>query len=117
MKKMIVFAGLMIGITSCEKMDMFHKDKECPIVSRESLPSGLAPKFEAAYPNATSTVWFDQDGKNYVVVFINNGVETDVVYDRSGNFISQDVESADDSENGDNEDHGCDCDLETEDGE
>ena len=119
MKKMIVLAGLMIGFASCEKMDWFHKDKECPTISRDALPSGLAAKFATAYPNASATIWFDQDGKNYVAVFMNNGVETDAVYDRFGNFISQEIESNDDTsgENEDENEQGCDCDLETEDGE
>lgn len=117
MKKGFVFAGLLFTIVSCDKMEWGHKDKECPTVSRESLPSGLASKFDAAYPNATSTIWFDRDGENYVAVFMNNGVETDAVYDRSGNFVSQEVETADDKDGENNDDHGCECDLETEDGE
>ncbi len=117
MRKVILIAGLMIATVSCEKMELFHKDKECPTISRDALPSGLASKFDAAYPSATETIWFDKDGKNYVAVFMNNGIQTDAVYDRSGNLVSQEIETADDAEGENGDDHGCDCDLETEDGE
>jgi hypothetical protein len=117
MKKMIVLTGLLLGFSSCEKMEFFHKDKECPTVSRGALPAGLAEKFSVAYPSATSTVWFDKDGKNYVAIFLNNGVETDAIYDHSGNFLTQEVETADDNDEENNDDQGCECDLETEDGE
>lgn len=117
MRKVILMAGLMIATMSCDKMELFHKDKECPTISRDALPSGLATKFDAAYPSATSTIWFDKDGENYVAVFKNNGVETNAVYDKTGNFVSQEVESADDADGENNDDHGCECDLESEDGE
>lgn len=89
MKKTLILSVIVLGLVSCEKFGFFHKEKECPQVSRAVLPVRLIQNFDSLYPGATSAVWYNKDDKNYVALFTFNNVETKVVYDMSGNFITQ----------------------------
>lgn len=115
MKKPILMGGLVIAITSCEKMkeiNPFEKkdkhEKVCPTVSSETLPSSVVTTFNQKYAGATTITWFDKDGSSYCVVFTLNGKETKALFSKDGVFQSEEIEQDNHGDHQDNE-SGCEC--------
>lgn len=121
MKTSLVIAGLAIVFASCEKMGDINpfdkKDKTCPVVTEESLPSNARTNFNQKYSSATEVVWFDKDGQSFCASFTLNGNETKAFFDLEGNFVSEENEANDEKGNHKDKESGCECDLNDDEGD
>ena len=116
MKKLLFIALVITALSSCEKLDdLFDKDKSntCPVVTNDQIPQTALKTMSTKYPQATTTTWFNKDGKGYCAVFNSNGKQTKAMFDNNGNFQSEEIEQQGDHE--DDDDSGCDTEIEDND--
>ena len=124
MKMTLAITGLILFMTSsCEKGDGFHpfekKEKKCPTISAEVLPASVKKAFADKYTGAESVVWFDKDGASYCTLFTSNGTEMKALYNRAGDFVSEEIEEEDENEGHErgeenDDESGCECDNDEE---
>jgi hypothetical protein len=113
MKKFILLIAAITLLCSCEDSELFQKKEKkniCPIVTSDLVPGTVTTAFTAKYSSASAITWFDKDGTGYCAIFTFNGSETKAFYDKTGNFVSEEVEQDGDNNNHDN-DSGCECEL------
>lgn len=92
MKKTFVLACMFFALMSCEKLSGNRpcpKEKPCPVVSSDSIPSTLRTSFAQKYPNASDVIWFDKDGHGFCALFTNGALTTRAMYDHDGVFIDE----------------------------
>ena len=109
MKKLLVLTAIGITFASCEK-GMFKKEKECPVLSSESVPAEVKSSFTQQFSGNTVKIWFNKDDKGYCALFIKDGKETLAYFDKNGSLNK--TVNADDNDNDDEE--GCECETEND---
>lgn len=117
MKKLVFLFLLSASLFSCEKFDIFDREKSepCPTVSPESVPQVVKDAFAVKYPSTSVTTWYNRDNNGYAAAFTYNGTETLADFDNNGNFQNEEVDG--DNNDGDHQDNdhqdtdeeGCDC--------
>lgn len=125
MKKVALAIFLVSTLLSCEDIDFenpFKKDrkeKPCPTVNSESMPLSVTATFNEKYPNSSSVIWFNKDGKAFCASFTFNGNKILAQFSNEGVFIKeesdfdQDGEHQDENDDDENDDdEGCNCDTE-----
>ncbi|MCW3070324.1 MAG: hypothetical protein JWO44_214 [Bacteroidetes bacterium] len=113
MKKLLVIATALVTLISCEKGDLFEKnkkDKPCAVVSPETIPSAVASSFQNKYAGAAVEKWFNKDNAGYVTLFTWNGKKTLSEFSNDGAFLKEETE-ADHQDGNDDNDSGCECEI------
>lgn len=109
MKKYVSWIASIVLLASCEKMDLFEREKLCPVVAPENVPAEVKTSFEARYPGTVVKTWYDKDGTGYCAEADVNGDDVLALFDRSGIF-QKDLEEEDDERRGRrNRNTGCEC--------
>ncbi len=114
MKKLIYFSAIVIFFSSCEKLnfDFLKKDKPCPTLSEDAVPATVVAAFQTRHAGVVVEKWFDKDGKSVVAAFELNGKDALDFFDNNGNFQKEEVDQDQQGNHQDNDDKGCDCEVE-----
>ena len=117
MNKLIVLFFVVILNSSCEKENLFHKDrksKPCPSVNSETVPSKVKDAFTKKYPSAADEKWFSKNSSSYAVSFKQGNSPTSVAqFDTDGNFEQEgENQSGQNNDHQDGDEKECGCELE-----
>ncbi len=117
MKKLIVILISFTILTACEKVNLFErnkKDKLCPIVTTETIPSSVSTTFQTKYPGVVVEKWFNKDNTGYCALFTLNGKKTLSQFNNDGRFVKEEaeVDQQGNHQDDNSKDSGCECKIE-----
>ncbi len=117
MKNILLISIISISVfVSCKKEKKETDEKPCPVVAANLVPKMVRDSFMHRYPTDSVRTWFNKDSVAYCAFFVSSGTEKLAQFSDNGNFIKEEIESNNDSQQQDSTatgktKAGCECEI------
>lgn len=104
-------------LISCKKETKETNEKDCPVVAASLVPQMVKDSFMHRYPMDSVKTWFNKDSVAYCAFFVSSGIEKLAQFSNNGNFIKEEIETDNESEQEDSTatagklNGGCECEV------